>query len=126
MVGYLQSENLKKLEDGLPYKFYDKIIHSIDFIVGTVETSEQIYLFGSCARCEAKWDSDIDLAVISKFPISDHYLRGYVIDTLDEESEFGVRADVIFRTHDMVDISKTFKEVFEQDKILLWERRKCC
>lgn len=122
MTGCLQIENLKKLESELPSKFYDKIISSVDFIVDSVDAAEQIYLFGSCARCEPKWDSDIDLAVISEFPITDHYLRGYVIDTLDGESKFGVRADVIFRTQVMADISKTFKEVFDQDKILLWER----
>lgn len=110
------------LKNNLPTKFYDKIATSVNFIMGEVHAADRIYLFGSCARLEPRWNSDIDLAIITEEPVTDHYLRGYVIDTLDMESESGVAADVIFRTPQMQDISKTFKEVFEQDKILLWER----
>lgn len=121
MRGHLQLENMQMLKDNLPTKFYDKIVTSVDFIVQEVAAADQIYLFGSCARLEPKWDSDIDLAIITEETVTDHYLRGYVIDTLDMESELGVTADAIFRTPHMHDISKTFKELFEQDKVLLWE-----
>jgi len=122
MRGKMDDKNMEMLREKLPLKFYEKIMDSLVFILDNVSQAEQIYLFGSCARLEPRWDSDIDIAIITEETLTDHYLRGYVSCVLDEYSEKGVRADVIFRTPQMSDISPTFKRIFEKDKVLLWER----
>ena len=80
----------------LPTKYIRKIEESLDCILKEVPDVREVYLFGSCARGDYKWNSDVDIAVITDETITDHALRGNVSCALDEYSEEGVRADVIF------------------------------
>lgn len=111
---------LQKFKEDLNPRFYKKLVQSIDYIVQTIPDVVEIYLFGSCARNETKWDSDIDIAIITKEPITDHELRGNIECSLEEESEDGVTADVIFRYVGFKGHNKTFETLFEQDKKLVW------
>lgn len=106
----------------LPTKYIRKIEESLDCILKEVPDVREVYLFGSCARGDYKWNSDVDIAVITDETITDHALRGNVSCALDEYSEEGVRADVIFRTPTMHDISPTFLELFNKDKKLIWRK----
>lgn len=106
----------------LPSNFYSKLEDSIKLIVNNVPELEEIYLFGSVARNDYKWDSDIDLAVITQKPLNDHALRGMIIDELDWPSKQGIRADVIFRYNGFIGVSPTFEELYERDKKLVWRR----
>lgn len=113
---------IEPFKNKLPERFFNRLVHSVEYLVETVPDLEEIYLFGSCARGDVKWSSDVDLAVITKNAVTDHALRGTVIFTLDEPDSTGTRTDVIFRTPDMQDGSITFQKLFDQDKILVWKK----
>lgn len=118
----LAKNNLIILQENLPNRFYNKIIHDLDFIIGLeIPFLKEIYLFGSCARFEQKYDSDVDLAIITEKPLKDHYLRGMILDCLDYELE-EVSTDVIFRSSDSDGYSNLFNKEFERDKMLLWKK----
>lgn len=116
------NELIKDFRHKLPELFLNRIVYSVDFLVKTVPDVEEIYLFGSCARGDAKWSSDVDLAVVTKKVITDHTLRGTVISILDEPDETETCTDVIFRTPDMQDGSITFQKLFDRDKVLIWKK----
>lgn len=77
------------------------MIQCVDYIVKVVPDVEEIYLFGSCARGEAKWNSDVDIAIVTEERITDRTLRGTVQCELEWLNEDGVKADVILelKTH---------------------------
>ena len=115
-------ERLESLKKEMATRFWSKIEQSLGLIIKSVPGLEAVYLFGSVARREPKWDSDVDLAVITKEPLTDHYVRGMIIDELDWPNEDGVRADVIFRTEDFVGGSPTFETLYNRDKELIWRK----
>lgn len=107
----------------LPIRFQQKIKMDINYILSLgVDGLEQICLFGSLARGDYRWDSDVDLAIITHEPLTDHYLRGSIIDQLDEEVN-GVSTDVVFRSINSTDcLSDTFTKLFDRDKVILWQK----
>lgn len=122
IVSMTNDERMAQFKCELPEKFYNKLEDSIRIILKHVDDVEEIDLFGSCARGDMRWDSDIDLAVITENKIEKPEIRGMVIDILDEPSILGVKADVIFRTKDMVDMSDTFRTLFYEDRRVVWVR----
>jgi len=108
--------------ENIPKRFQDKLSHDINYLTHRgIPGLLQICLFGSVARGDYKWDSDLDLAVITEHPITDHSLRGEIIDILDMDLE-GVSSDVVFRTLGSKSMSNTFDMAFERDKVVVWER----
>ena len=104
----------------LPFKYSAKIDECLRLIIDRLPEVKKIYLFGSCARKEMKWDSDIDIALITERPLMSPSLRGSITSDLEEYSTMGVKADIIFRTEDFSDFSPTFKKLFNLDKKLIW------
>lgn len=108
--------------DEIPKRFQNKLSKDIEYLVHRgIPGLLQICLFGSVARGDYKWNSDLDLAVITENPVTDHSLRGEIIDVLDMDLE-GVSSDVVFRTLRNRSISNTFDKAFERDKVIVWER----
>ena len=114
--------NVKEVCKGLKPKFTKKIIQCVDYIVKTVPSVEEVYLFGSCARGEAKWDSDVDIAIVTKEKINDRTLRGTVQCELEWPNDGGVKADIKFRTRDTQGWSRIFEKLYNEDKKLLWRK----
>lgn len=110
-------------KEKLPARFQNKIETDLAYLLGRdIPGLVQICLFGSVARGDYKWDSDIDLAIITEAPLTDHSLRGEIIDVLDEELD-GVSTDIVFRTKDNnKSLSNTFDKLYERDKVILWEK----
>ena len=107
----------------IPERSRKKIVHDVEYLTGRdIPGLQEICLFGSVARGDYKWNSDIDLAIITKRAITDHVLRGEVLDELDEEID-GVSSDVVFRTLNTHSLSKTFDAAFERDKVVLWKQQ---
>ncbi len=105
----------------LPVRFQKKLLHDIQYLSECkIPGLLQICLFGSLALGDYKWNSDIDLAVITKSPVTDHSLRGEIIDMLDMDMD-GVSSDVVFRTKENSGLSNTFNIAFERDKVVVWE-----
>lgn len=107
----------------LPLRFQQKLQSDICYILSkNIPGLLQICLFGSVARGTYKWNSDLDIAIVTQMPLTDHYLRGDIIDTL-EESVDGVSTDVVFRTFEHNhSLSRTFDVLFERDKVILWQK----
>lgn len=120
--GFMIENSVEKVCIGLKPKFKKKVIQCVDYIVKVVPDVEEIYLFGSCARGEAKWNSDVDIAIVTEERITDRTLRGTVQCELEWLNEDGVKADVIFRAKDTQDWNKVFEELYNEDKKLVWRR----
>lgn len=112
---------LDDLPRPLPDRFKEKLQKDVEFILSKdIPGLEKIYLFGSCARGDFSWDSDLDIAVITNQLFTDHYLRGEISDVLEELE--GLSTDVIFRTDEDCGVSSIFNVLFNQDKKLIWRR----
>jgi len=74
-----------------------------------------VWVFGSRAKGTAKKASDLDLAIDAGRPLT----RAESISLWDEfeESDLPYRVDVV----DLHTISESFREIIEQDKVLLPE-----
>ena len=106
----------------LPSRFQKKIISDLQYLLDReIPGLEQIYLFGSVARGDYKWDSDVDLAIITKDTLTDRALRGEIADVLGMPID-GITSDVVFRTCNNHSMSSVFDQVFERDKVLLWSK----
>ena len=73
----------------------------------------EVWAFGSRARNMAKPYSDLDLALITKVPLSLEQLAE--ITSAFEESDLTIRVDIV----DWAACSQTFRDVIAQDKIVL-------
>lgn len=111
--------NLKEL----PERFQIKIANDLEYLTNRgIPDLVEICLFGSVARGDYKWNSDIDIAIVTEKPLTDRSLRGEIVDVLDEELN-GVSSDVVFRVKDNnQSLSKIFDELYERDKKILWEK----
>lgn len=109
--------------NSLPKRFQDKLQKDLDYLINRdIPGLLQICLFGSVARGDYKWNSDLDLAIITESPLVDHSLRGEIIDQLDDPIG-GVSSDVVFRIVNNNDsLSTTFDKLYERDKVVLWEK----
>gem|GEM_PF-1785510 len=107
----------------LPERFRTKLQKDVHYLLGKeIPGLFQICLFGSVARGDYKWDSDLDIAIVTEEPLTDHYLRGEIIDVLDDDID-GVSTDVVFRVRNRnQSLSRTFDVLFERDKVVLWQK----
>lgn len=107
----------------LPERFQVKIASDLEYLTNrSIPGLVEICLFGSVARGDYKWNSDLDIAVITEKPLTDCSLRGEIVDTLDEELN-GVSSDVVFRVkNNNQSLSKIFDKLYERDKNVLWEK----
>lgn len=106
----------------LPERFRNKLQKDLEYLLNrNIPGLLQICLFGSVARGDYKWDSDLDLAIVTAEPLTDHYLRGEIIDILDDPVD-GVSTDIVFRTNNNQSLTKTFDFLYERDKVILWQK----
>lgn len=87
---------------------------------------EKVYLYGSCARQEERWDSDIDLCIILKESVKDiprysplmHIMKGI----LSDEDIDSVEVDAKIFIGDEWKTSKTlFCENLRKDGKIIWQ-----
>ncbi len=107
----------------LPIRFQTKLQRDVEYILGkSIPGLVQICLFGSVARGDYKWNSDLDIAIVTEEPFTDHYLRGEIVDVLDDTVN-GVSTDVVFRVKENnQSLSRTFDILYERDKVVLWQK----
>ena len=107
----------------MPERFKNKIDLDLEYLLNRgIPGLTQICLFGSVARGDYKWNSDIDLAIVTESTLTDHSLRGEIIDQLDDPVDC-VSSDVVFRVINNNDsLSTTFDKLYERDKVVLWEK----
>ena len=112
--------------EDLPDRFKRKLDTDLNYLLHVgIPGLEQICLFGSVARGDYKWNSDLDLAIVTTEPLRDHTLRGEISGTLDLPIE-GVTTDVVFRVlkNNNNSMSRVFDQVYERDKVILWKKIK--
>lgn len=98
---------------GLPERFEEKIRKDLDYLIEKrIPGLRSIYLFGSCARGEARSTSDVDLLIITEKKMEDRMLAAQIRWTLDEPLR-GVRTDVVFKNEETLQNSETQRSVFE-------------
>lgn len=102
----------------LPQRFIKDIESIVNRLVELLgENLREIILFGSCARGEMKTGSDIDLLVITNFPVDTHEQRGRIRDSLDEYN-----VDLVFYIQEMFnEATSLFVNNIKRDKISLWK-----
>lgn len=107
----------------LPERFRIKLQKDVQYLLSkNIPGLEQICLFGSVARGDYKWDSDLDIAVVTEQPLTDHYLRGEIVDVLEDAVD-GVSTDVVFRIlKNNQSLSRTFDVLYERDKVIIWQK----
>lgn len=97
---------------GLPERFEEKIRKDLDYLIEKrIPGLRSIYLFGSCARGEARSTSDVDLLIITEKKMEDRMLAAQIRWTLDEPLR-GVRTDVVFKNEETLQNSETQRSVF--------------
>ena len=83
----------------LPIKFKETIIEDIHFILSNYYDSvDMIVLFGSCGRGNPRWDSDVDILILSEQEMNRQDktdIRAELCEIVDR-----VSSDVIFYTFD--------------------------
>lgn len=110
-------ENYEKL----PSRFAEKIEHDLRIILDAgFPNLRKIYLFGSCARGEVRSSSDIDLLVITAFPLTDRRRAADVRWQLDEPVR-GVRTDVVYQNESLAQPTSVFEKTVNRDKKLILE-----
>ena len=82
-------------------------------ILQTHLSDMEVWAFGSRARNTAKPYSDLDLALISKEPLSLQRLAD--ITSAFEESDLTIRVDIV----DWATCSQTFRDVIAKDKVVV-------
>lgn len=83
---------------------------------------KRIYLYGSCARGEEKYNSDVDLIVEVTRSLTHAELAKLRYDA--ENDDYTLPEVNIYTKQENQDVSlsRVFNQNFEKDKVLLWER----
>ncbi len=106
---------------GLPKRFVRKIDMDLAYLVGKqIPGLRKIFLFGSCARGEARSTSDIDLLIVTEKKLQDRVLAADIRWTLDEAVD-GVSTDVVYMNEAASEEQTVFRTVLERDKKLILE-----
>lgn len=107
----------------LPERFQVKLKKDVQYLLSkNIPGLVQICMFGSVARNDYKWDSDLDIAVVTEQPLIDHYLRGEIVDVLEDAID-GVSTDVVFRVlRNNQSLSCTFDILYERDRVVIWQK----
>ena len=106
----------------IPNKFANIIKKDVEFIVDLkIDQIDEISLFGSCSRGECKYNSDVDLVIISKGDRLDRSITGLIRGELEYIDDTNVSTDVIFYDKDVFNSSKErIVDNIKRDKIILW------
>lgn len=108
----------------IPNKFASIIKKDIEFIVNlNIEQIDEISLFGSCSRGEGRYNSDVDLIVITKGERLNRSTTGFIRGELEFIDDTSVTTDVIFYDRDVFNSSKErIVNNIKKDKIILWRK----
>jgi predicted nucleotidyltransferase len=108
----------------IPNKFARIIKKDVNFIVNlNIDLIDEISLFGSCSRNECRYNSDIDLLVITKGERLSKSTTGYIRGELEYIDDTNVTTDVVFYDRDVFNSSKErIVDNMKNDKIVLWRR----
>ena len=106
----------------VPNKFARVVKKGVEFIVNlNIEQIDEISLFGSCSRGECRYNSDIDLIVITKGDRLNRSVTRFIRGELEYIDETDVTTDVIFYDIDVFNRSKErIVDNIKRDKIVLW------
>lgn len=104
-------------------EFKKKIFDTLETILDNEEKLklEEVWLFGSVAREEATYNSDIDLLVITSGKSKE---VSFIIEDLDIRDDVNFpHVDVVVRTYkELGDPYFVFNEEVKRDKITLWKK----
>lgn len=112
-------QRIKELS--LPLRFEQKLLSDMEYLASYhIPGLEKILLFGSCARNSIRVTSDIDLLVITSYPL-ERTMCGEIASVLEEEID-KVHTDVIFYTHEQYENStRLFTQQVKREGIVLYE-----
>ncbi|MDE6888625.1 MAG: nucleotidyltransferase domain-containing protein [Eubacterium sp.] len=81
-----------------------------------------VYLYGSCARLQQTFDSDVDLFLFLDREMPDHLIREMRLDVIPHYSLPEV--EIKYSKNDEFSSSYQFNQNLERDARLIWERQK--
>ena len=101
-------------------EMFDDIVKAILSVTG--EDTVKIILYGSVARGDNTWESDIDIAVLTDKP--------YRWDAFDDLWEYDLKYDTLFqivpideRRYNELKPAKLFYRNIEKEGIVLWPKK---
>lgn len=108
----------------IPNKFATIIKKDVNFIVNLkIAQIDEISLFGSCSRNECRYNSDIDLLVITEGERLSRSTTGFIRGELEYIDDTLVTTDVVFYDRDTFNGSKErIVDNMKRDKIVLWRK----
>ena len=99
---------------------FDDIVKAILSVVG--DDAVKIILYGSVARGDNTWESDVDIAVLTEKP--------YKWDAFDDLWEYGLKYDALFQIvpieatiYNEMKTVKLFYRNIEKEGIVLWAKK---
>ena len=99
---------------------HDNLISHVLNVLNTNPIVKNIYLFGSCARCEESWSSDVDLLVVVDDSATDTGLRQISTECVPENYRAPELDIVIYREASLRSES-FFLDCIRKDWRLLYE-----
>ena len=117
----MRIENVNNLN--IPVKYKKVIRETINnLITANLEDLERVILFGSCARGEVKFGSDVDIMFITKYPVAkaiDRY-KYYDLEYYDEGLP---STDIVINSEEfLLNSTSNFSITVKKDGLILWER----
>lgn len=108
----------------IPYKFASIIKKDVNFLVNLeLGQIDEISLFGSCSRGECRYNSDIDLLVITNGERLSRNTTGFIRGELEYIDDTNVTTDVVFYDRDVFNNSKEcIVDNMKRDRIVLWRK----
>lgn len=103
--------NMPKID--LKPQDWDEVCH----ILETHVPEYPVWAFGSRVKGTAKAYSDLDLAIITRQPLS--LSKMAIIKEAFDESDLSIRVDIV----DWATTSETFRKIIEQDKVVIQDGR---
>lgn len=101
-------------------EMFDDIVRAILSVVG--EDAVKIILYGSVARGDNTWESDVDIAVLTTRP--------YRWDAFEDLWEYGLKYDTLFQVvpievtrYNEMKTVKLFYRNIEKEGVVLWTKK---
>lgn len=98
------------------------LAHAINFLKPYMKQIRKIYLYGSCARCEQKDGSDVDLFLFMTPETSPKLMR-QIRTGISPDDITLPEVDVHFSTDDTFSGCKTFNNILSKEAKLLWPKK---
>jgi predicted nucleotidyltransferase len=110
----------------IPGKFAAVIKEDIDIIVNlNFPQIVEISLFGSCSRGECRYNSDVDLLIVTRGDKLSRYNTGFIRGEVEYVDKSMVSTDVVFYDEDVLNNSTLrIAANIRRDKIILWKEGK--